>query len=70
MTKSTPTADERKATTDRRSGGERRQQDAVPATSYERRNTVEPRQPEVAELELSPEEMEAMGFKPPPPAAR
>ena len=26
--------------------------------------------PEVAELELSPEEMQAMGFKPPPPAAR
>ncbi len=69
MTKSTPPADERKATTDRRSGADRRQQDVGPAASYERRNTVEPRQPEVAELELSPEEMQAMGFKPPPPAA-
>ena len=70
MTKSTPPADERKATTDRRSGAERRQQDAAPAASYERRNTVEPRQPEVAELELTPEEMQAMGFKPPPEAPR
>lgn len=70
MTKHTPPADERKATTDRRSGADRRQHDAGPAASYERRNTVEPRQPEVAELELTPEEMQAMGFKPPPEAPR
>lgn len=58
---SAPDADRRTAT-DRRSGRDRRNAEAGPPTPYERRRTIEPRQPEVAELELSPEELEALGF--------
>ena len=58
---SAPDADRRTAT-DRRSGRDRRHAEAGPPTPYERRRTIEPRQPEVAELDLSPEELEALGF--------
>jgi len=46
---SAPDADRRTAT-DRRSGRDRRNAEAGPPTPYERRRTIEPRQPEVAEL--------------------
>lgn len=53
---------ERRATTDRRSGQDRRQDEQGPPTNYERRRTVEARQPELTELHLSDEELQAMGF--------
>lgn len=56
----------RRSMPDRRSGKDRRQEEAGPPSSYERRRAVEARQPEVAELDLSPEELEALGFISPP----
>jgi|GEM_PF-766515 len=56
------TGTDRRSATDRRQGRDRRQQEAGPPTSYERRRAVEARQPEVAELDLSPAELEALGF--------
>lgn len=53
---------ERRNTTDRRSGKDRRQEENGPPTSYERRRTVEARQPELTELNLSEEELRALGF--------
>lgn len=53
---------ERRTTTDRRSGKDRRQDEKGPPTSYERRRTVEARQPELTELHLSDEELKALGF--------
>ncbi len=47
---------------DRRSGKDRRQTEAGPPDKHERRRSIEPRQPEVRELHLSPEELVAMGF--------
>ncbi len=47
---------------ERRSGKDRRQNEAGPLTGFERRRTVEPRLPEVVELELSHEELHALGF--------
>lgn len=47
---------------DRRSGKDRRQTEAGPPEKHERRRSIEPRQPEVRELHLSPEELVAMGF--------
>lgn len=47
---------------DRRSGKDRRQTEAGPPDKHERRRSIEPRQPEVRELHLSPEEWVAMGF--------
>ena len=60
-TPSAPGADRRNVS-DRRSGRDRRQAEAGPPTPYERRRTIEPRQPEVDELDLSPEELLALGF--------
>lgn len=53
---------DRRTMHDRRQGKDRRQAEAGPPTPYERRRTIEARQPEVAELDLSPEELEALGF--------
>ena len=53
---------ERKLPTDRRTGKDRRQTEAGPPTSFERRRTVEARQPELTELHLSEEELKALGF--------
>jgi len=53
---------ERRAPTDRRSGKDRRQEEQGPPTGYERRRTVESRQPELTELHLSEEELRALGF--------
>ncbi|MFN3375155.1 MAG: hypothetical protein ACK40S_01195 [Burkholderiaceae bacterium] len=50
---------------DRRSGKDRRESDEGPPDRFERRRSVEPRQPEVVELELSEEELRALGFAPP-----
>lgn len=47
---------------DRRSGRDRRQTVGQPPQNHERRVTVEPRQPEVIEIEVTPEELDAMGF--------
>ncbi|MDY0105245.1 MAG: hypothetical protein RBS27_01125 [Giesbergeria sp.] len=64
---SPPASDaDRRSMPDRRSGKDRRQQEAGPPSSYERRRAIEARQPEVAELDLSPEELEALGFIHPP----
>jgi len=51
-----------KQPTDRRSGRDRRQTVGQPPLNHERRVTVEPRQPEVIEIEVTPEELDAMGF--------
>ncbi|MGD9773218.1 hypothetical protein [Diaphorobacter sp.] len=55
---------DRRQIDDRRSGHDRRQIDQGPPTIFERRNGVEPRQPEVIELELSEEELRKLGFLP------
>ena len=60
-----PGAD-RRSPSDRRSGQDRRQDEAGPPSSYERRRAIEARQPEVAELDLSHDELEALGFTPAP----
>ncbi len=52
----------KKAPYERRSGQDRRQREDGPPDKHERRRTIEPRQPEVSELHLSTEELEAMGF--------
>ncbi len=53
---------DKQAPYDRRSGKDRRQTEAGPPDKHERRRSIEPRQPEVRELHLSPEELVAMGF--------
>jgi hypothetical protein len=58
---------DRRQTHDRRSGQDRRQEEQGPPTSYERRHSVEPRQPEVTELELGDEELKDLGFFPDQP---
>jgi hypothetical protein len=45
---------------DRRSGRDRRQQDIPPPRGWERRRRVEPRRPEVVELELTPSQWDAL----------
>lgn len=60
---------ERRVTTDRRSGKDRRQEEKGPPTGYERRRAVESRQPELTEFHVSEEELRALGFgsdEPPP----
>ncbi len=53
-------------TKERRTGDDRRKRDlARPAG--ERRRAVEPRKPEVTELDLSPAEWAALHAEPPPP---
>jgi hypothetical protein len=58
---------DRRQTHDRRGGQDRRQGEQGPPTSYERRRSVEPRQPEVTELELGDEELKDLGFFPDQP---
>jgi hypothetical protein len=53
---------ERRQHHERRSGQDRRQEEQGPPTPYERRRSVEPRQPEMTELLLSEEELKALGF--------
>ena len=40
------------ALAERRSGGDRRRREGVPPAGWERRRAIEPRRPEVAELEI------------------
>ena len=61
---------ERRATTDRRSGNDRRQEEQGPPTNYERRRSVEARQPELTELHLSEEELKELGFTQEQPAPK
>lgn len=61
---------ERRSTNDRRSGKDRRQEEKGPPTNYERRRTVEARQPELTELDLSEEEIRALGFMQDGPAPK
>lgn len=61
---------ERRSTIDRRSGKDRRQEEKGPPTNYERRRTVEARQPELTELDLSEEELRALGFTQDEPPSR
>ena len=49
---------------DLRSGQDRRQNEDGPTAGYERRHTVEPRQPELTELHLSEDELRELGFLP------
>ena len=61
----------RTATRDRRSGVDRRQVDKGPPGRHERRQSLESRQPEVVELELSNSAWTALlaeAVKPPEPA--
>ena len=58
---------DRRQTNDRRSGQDRRQEEQGPPTSYERRRSVEPRQPELTELDLSDDELKDPGFLPDQP---
>lgn len=53
---------ERRTPTDRRSGKDRRHEENGPPTSFERRRTIEARQPELTELHLSEDELKALGF--------
>jgi hypothetical protein len=53
---------DRRVPTDRRSGRDRREDEKGPPTNFERRRTVEARQPELTELNLSDEELKALGF--------
>lgn len=59
---------ERRTPMDRRNGRDRRQEELGPPNPYERRRTVEARQPELTELQLSDEELRALGFAPHRPA--
>jgi len=45
---------------DRRSGRDRRQRDSGPPDGWERRRSVEPRKPEVVELEFTPSQWGAL----------
>ena len=58
---------DRRQITERRTGQDRRQQEQGPSTGYERRRSIEPRQPEMTELDLSEEELKALGFFPDQP---
>ncbi|GAA4420131.1 hypothetical protein [Acidovorax lacteus] len=53
---------------DRRSGQDRRQAELGPPGSNERRTTIEPRQPEMVEIEVTEEELRALGFEPSAPS--
>lgn len=53
---------DKKTPYERRSGQDRRQKEDGPPDKHERRRAIEPRQPEVNELHLSLEELEALGF--------
>ena len=56
------TMTERRISPDRRSGQDRRSLEKGPPASYERRRSVEARQPELTELHLNDEELQALGF--------
>jgi hypothetical protein len=45
---------------ERRSGNDRRRRESVPPASWERRRAIEPRKPEVAELEMTPSQWDLL----------
>jgi len=45
---------------ERRSGNDRRQREALPPTDWERRRSLEPRKPEVFDLEVTPSQWDAL----------
>ncbi len=51
---------------DRRSGADRRRTDASLPEKHDRRRGLEPRKPEVVEIEMSPSEWAALSDLPPP----
>lgn len=53
--------------TERRSGADRRRVDKGPPGGHERRRIIEPRRPEVAELEMSESEWAQLSAELPPP---
>jgi hypothetical protein len=55
---------------ERRAGEDRRKFDKGPPGNHERRRSMEPRKPEVVELEMTDSEWAALNGKPPPLPAR
>jgi hypothetical protein len=53
---------DRRTIVDRRSGKDRRQVELGPPGAFERRRSIEARQPEMVEIELSEDELRALGF--------
>jgi hypothetical protein len=49
------------ASLERRSGHDRRQREDAPPRGWDRRRGVEPRRPEVVELDLTPSQWDALG---------
>jgi hypothetical protein len=45
---------------ERRTGNDRRRRETSPPASWERRRAIEPRKPEVAELEMTPSQWDAL----------
>jgi len=63
----TPAPGRSPAKADRRHGVDRRKVDSgPPAGIRERRKSVEPRQPDVQELDITPSEWDRLGIPPPP----
>lgn len=54
--------------TDRRSGDDRRSVEGKPPSKHERRRSLESRQPEVVELDMSNSEWAALSERPPQPS--
>ncbi|HMO48091.1 MAG TPA: hypothetical protein PKB14_18925 [Rubrivivax sp.] len=48
------------AATERRTGRDRRQTEGTPPSGWERRRRMEPRRPEVVELEMTPSQWDAL----------
>jgi hypothetical protein len=63
----THTNGKKPAQADRRSGADRRRVDKGPPGGRERRRLVEPRRPEVAELDMSESEWASLAAELPPP---
>jgi hypothetical protein len=55
---------------ERRSGIDRRRRESTPPASWERRRAIEPRKPEVAELQLTPSQWDALLDDAAPAAAK
>ena len=45
---------------ERRSGNDRRHRDELPLTDWERRRSLEPRKPEVLDVEVTPSQWDAL----------
>jgi hypothetical protein len=49
-----------RAAVERRLGNDRRKLDSEPPVSWERRRSIEPRRPEVVEMEMTPSQWDAL----------